>query len=59
MWCSSCVQLDLGAIPKSARPEGVKENANIFDFELAEEDMQGLSALNRDWHCTWDPSQVL
>jgi diketogulonate reductase-like aldo/keto reductase len=34
-------------IPKSSRPERIRANAQIFDFELGEGDMQALSALDR------------
>jgi diketogulonate reductase-like aldo/keto reductase len=32
-------------IPKSSHPERIRSNAEIFDFELGEDDMQALSAL--------------
>lgn len=34
-------------IPKSSRQERIRENAQIFDFALAEEDMRALDALDR------------
>lgn len=40
------VQQDgVAAIPKSATPENIKNNLNIFDFELDEEDMKKIMAL--------------
>ena len=33
--------------PKSNQPERMRENFEIFDFELAEEDIEALTALNR------------
>jgi diketogulonate reductase-like aldo/keto reductase len=42
-------------IPKSARREGILENAAIFDFELGAEAMVMLDALNEERHVTWDP----
>jgi diketogulonate reductase-like aldo/keto reductase len=32
-------------IPKSSNPDRIRSNAQIFDFELGEDDMQALSAL--------------
>jgi len=34
-------------IPKSTREERIRENARVFDFELAGDDMRRLDALDR------------
>jgi diketogulonate reductase-like aldo/keto reductase len=39
------VQQDLIVIPKTSRPERLKENAAIFDFELTPADMKAIAAL--------------
>ncbi|TIA88350.1 hypothetical protein E3P99_02636 [Wallemia hederae] len=42
-------------LPKSDNPERQKHNADVFDFELSDDQMQKLSALNRDEHCApWE-----
>jgi len=41
------VQLDNIVFPKSMRPERMRENIDVFDFELADDDVQAISALDR------------
>jgi diketogulonate reductase-like aldo/keto reductase len=43
------------AIPKSRQPERIAENGDIFDFELAEEDVRLLDGLNEDKRFGPDP----
>jgi diketogulonate reductase-like aldo/keto reductase len=40
------VQRAIPVIPKSSRRERIEENAQIFDFELSDADMQALDALD-------------
>jgi diketogulonate reductase-like aldo/keto reductase len=40
------VQRDVPVIPKSVRRERVEENAQLFDFELSEEEMSSLDSLD-------------
>ncbi|MDQ2749707.1 MAG: aldo/keto reductase [Pseudonocardiales bacterium] len=42
------LQLGNVVIPKSVTPSRIKENIEVFDFELAEDDMASISDLNRD-----------
>jgi diketogulonate reductase-like aldo/keto reductase len=39
------VQQDIVVIPKTSRAERLKENAEIFDFKLAEAEMSAIAAL--------------
>jgi diketogulonate reductase-like aldo/keto reductase len=56
-------QPDIVAIPKTAKPERLRENFAIFDFELDDSDMDAMSALTRggsrftnepQWVGRWD-----
>lgn len=41
-------------IPKSATPERIVANIDIFDFNLTDEEMQAINGLNKDWrNNTW------
>lgn len=41
------IQLGCRVIPKSVSPERIRENIDVFDFELADDDMQAISELDR------------
>ncbi|KAM9762077.1 LOW QUALITY PROTEIN: aldo-keto reductase family 1 member A1-B-like [Menidia menidia] len=43
------VQRGVVTIPKSVTESRIRENIQIFDFQLEEEDMSSLSRLNRGW----------
>ncbi|MGV9171875.1 MAG: aldo/keto reductase [Promethearchaeia archaeon] len=43
------LQHQIVEIPKSSSESHIKENANIFDFELSSEDMQKLDKLDEDF----------
>jgi diketogulonate reductase-like aldo/keto reductase len=42
------------AIPRSGSNEHITQNIDVFGFELAEEDMARLDALNEDYPYYWD-----
>ncbi|MEG0384712.1 MAG: aldo/keto reductase, partial [Solibacillus sp.] len=42
------LQQDVIIIPKSVTPSRIKENTELFHFELSNETMAQLDALNRD-----------
>jgi 2,5-diketo-D-gluconate reductase A len=43
--------------PRSITPARIKENIDIFDFELSGEDVEAISALNRDERTGPDPDK--
>jgi 2,5-diketo-D-gluconate reductase A len=43
--------------PKSVSPARIRENIDIFDFELAGEDVEAISALNRNQRTGPDPDK--
>ena len=45
-------------IPKSENKERMRANSELFNFELSAEDMATLDNMNKNWHCTWDPTNV-
>lgn len=53
-----CVDKGLVVLPKSVTPERVQQNINIFDFQLDEEDMNRLAALDQGLRTCWDPTHV-
>ncbi len=45
-------------IPKSGNRDRIRENADVFDFELSEQDMERLDALDEDLTTSWDPRRI-
>ena len=43
--------------PKSVTPARIKENMDIFDFELSGVDVESISLLNRDERTGPDPDK--
>jgi len=52
------VQRGLVTIPKSVHKDRIASNADIFDFELSEQDMETITALNADQRLGPDPENV-
>jgi diketogulonate reductase-like aldo/keto reductase len=49
------LQSGLIVIPKSVTPHRIRENLNIFDFELSSEDMSAIEGLDSDQRIGADP----
>lgn len=52
------IQTGVVTIPKSIKPHRITENADIFDFELTQEDLQQISTLNQNKRQFGDPEVV-
>ena len=50
------LQHNLVTIPKSVREERIKENSQVFDYNLTSEDMRVLDSLDENFRNSWDPT---
>ena len=53
-----CVQHGTLPLPKSTNPIHMKENLDIFDFELSENEMNSINELSDGTRTCWDPTNV-
>lgn len=49
------LQSDIVVIPKSVTPSRIKENADIFDFELTDEEMEQINQIDKNTRFFKDP----
>ncbi len=54
-----CLEMDFVSLPKSANPMRIKENTEIFDFELSKEDRDLISNLKGICGEAPDPDNIL
>ncbi|HEV2119877.1 MAG TPA: aldo/keto reductase [Candidatus Bathyarchaeia archaeon] len=52
------LQHNLVTIPKSVREERIKENSQVFDYNLPPEDMRILDSLDENFRNSWDPTNM-
>ena len=50
------IQHDLVVIPKASNSNHIRENATVFDFSIADEDMEAMNAWNENLRLCWDPT---
>ena len=53
-----CIEHKIVVIPKSANPQRIKENGNVFDFKIQEDDMKELDSINENFRICWDPTNA-
>jgi diketogulonate reductase-like aldo/keto reductase len=46
-------------IPKSRNPVRIKQNFDVFDFELSEIEMTSINNLNENYRTCWDPTNTI
>ena len=51
------IQKNIITIPKSTKEDRIASNANVFDFELSEQDMETVNGLNKDHRIGPDPDE--
>ena len=52
------IQHNLVTIPKSVREERIKENSEVFDYILTQDDMKTLDSLDENFRNSWDPTNM-
>jgi diketogulonate reductase-like aldo/keto reductase len=52
------LQTGVIVIPKSVTPSRIKENLDVFDFELTKENIEEISTLDRNIRVNRHPSEV-
>ncbi|MEJ2614039.1 MAG: aldo/keto reductase [Ignavibacteriaceae bacterium] len=52
------LQHNVITIPKSSDKDRIKENINVFDFEIADDDMEELNSLNENLRFSPDPHNL-
>ncbi|KAM0501603.1 hypothetical protein ACHAP9_007206 [Verticillium nonalfalfae] len=50
------LQHDMVTLPKSSRKERLIENANVNEFEISDDDMAAMNALDENLVTDWDPT---
>ena len=52
------LQKQITTIPKSVNPQRIRENSDVFDFELSEKQMQRLDDLDQGFRLRPDPMDL-
>jgi len=52
------LQHEVVVIPKCSTVERLKENMDVFNFEISSQHMKELDSLNENWHSSWNPNDI-
>ena len=52
------LQVGTIVLPKSINKERIKENSEVFDFEITEDDMDYLETFHENYRVAWDPTKI-
>ena len=52
------LQHGLIVIPKSVHAERIRENSDVFDFNISDTDMKEMDSLNENYRTCWNPTGV-
>ncbi len=52
------LQVGTITLPKSTKPDRIRENSKVFDFEISEDDMELMASFNEDFRVAWNPSTI-
>lgn len=53
------VQKQISVIPKSTKKDRIASNADIFDFELSDEEIRAIDSMNENFRCAGIPQDLL
>jgi diketogulonate reductase-like aldo/keto reductase len=53
-----CLQHNVVLLPKSTDPVRIRENADVFDFEISDSDMRTLDSMSQDKRFCWNPEEL-
>lgn len=53
-----CIDQGLVPLPKSTHPDRVRQNFEVFDFNLDDDDLKQIKRLDRGFRTCWDPTHV-
>lgn len=52
------MQRGYAVLTKSSNPERIQANLDLFDFEISDDDMKAIDALDKGEHVTWAATGV-